>query len=80
MQTVNGRGPPAKRDIDTHNRRARPVPRTTLPGPALGLVSGTCQRYRSAGTHSPWLRTGSRAGRWMTASGARRPNEEASRT
>ena len=38
------------------------------------------QRYRSAGTHSPWLRTGSRAGRWITASGRDRPNDDASRT
>ena len=38
------------------------------------------QRYRSAGTHSPWLRTGRRTGRWITASGRRRPSDDASRT
>ena len=45
-----------------------------------GPLGRACQRYWSAGTHSPWLRNGSRSGRWITASADRRPRADASST
>ena len=53
MQTLNGRRltPGASTDQATEKAISRP------------RGSRCPQRYRAAGTHSPWLRTGSRAGR-----------------
>ncbi len=68
------------RTTESARSAARPLAARSPVRPSPARLGRRAQRYRSAGTHSPWLRTGSRAGRWMTASGRVRPRAEASRT